>query len=105
MTGPGASQNLNFQPDTPTIGPGLTRLMKISIELKDEDRSKLLQMATEQPDRGLAELVSEAIDRYLRSQERSELRKEKTTALRGCISSEQADGFRETLAKIRSSWR
>ncbi len=79
--------------------------MKISVELKDEDRSKLLQMATEQPDRGLAELVSEAIDLYLRSQERSELGKEKSAGLRGGISDEDADGFRETLSKIRSSWR
>lgn len=79
--------------------------MKVTVELKDEDRSRLLQLAAQDPDKDLARLVAEAIQFFLDSHSLESSRKERVEALRGCLSEEEAKAFSEALGRIRSSWR
>ena len=79
--------------------------MRTTIEISDENRSKLLELAARRGEKGFSHLVDEAVTRYLGGLEEREKAKKKAIALKGSLLASEADALRENTKKIRGSWR
>jgi predicted DNA-binding protein len=79
--------------------------MRTTVEINDEHRAKLLQLAARRGDKGFSRIIAEAIERYLAELESSEAARRKALSLCGSLSRREADRLRADSAKIRQSWR
>ena len=79
--------------------------MRTTVELKPGQRSALLALAARRGQKGFSELVSEAIEQYLRGEQDRERRRVELLSLAGSLSVEDADELRRTACSLRESWR
>ena len=79
--------------------------MRTTIELSDENRSKLLQLAARRGEKGSSHLVDEAVARCLGGSEEREKAKKKAIALIGSLRASEAEDLRANTKKIRGKWR
>jgi hypothetical protein len=79
--------------------------MRTTIELKDESRAKLLEMAARRGEKGFSTIIDEALDLYLRAAEAGEGRRRAALALRGRLGAGAADRLRSVASALRGAWR
>ncbi len=80
--------------------------MRTTIEMRDDHRAKLLEIAARRGEKGFSKLVEEAIEDYLkREQEDRETRAREFQKYCGILSKERADQLREEVRRIREFWR
>ena len=79
--------------------------MRTTIEIDDEHRSKLLELAARRGEKGFSRIIAQAIESYLKSVKRSESVRREALKLRGAFSPNEADRLRTTTSEIRRSWR
>ena len=81
--------------------------MRTTIEITDEQRAGLLELAAQRGRKGFSFLVREAIERYLATEGVAGRRRKVEAALEvlGTLSEEEADRLEEARRKIRESWR
>ena len=79
--------------------------MRTTVEISDEQRAQLLQMAAQRGEKGFTSLIREALDLYM-NQHRAR-REAVASALRvkGSFSDEEADALRASVEKLREAWR
>jgi hypothetical protein len=78
--------------------------MRTTVEIKDEQRAKLLELAGRRGEKGFSTLIQEAIDLYLAGQQRVEAI-ERAKALQGFLRPEEADELEAATRRIREDWR
>jgi metal-responsive CopG/Arc/MetJ family transcriptional regulator len=78
--------------------------MRTTIEIPDSQRARLLELAARRGEKGFSSLVREALELYLRDQQRYHA-VERAAGLRGCLSAEEAADLEAATARIRSQWR
>jgi predicted transcriptional regulator len=79
--------------------------MRTTIELRDEHRARLLELAERRGEKGFSKLVAEALDEYLqREGSRGDVR-ERALAARGSLSEEAGEALRREAARLREHWR
>lgn len=79
--------------------------MRTTIELSDEHRARLLDLAARRGEKGFSGLVGEALDEYLRREERREELRRRALATRGSLSEEDGEALRREVARLRERWR
>jgi predicted transcriptional regulator len=79
--------------------------MRTTIELKDEHRAKLLEIAARRREKGFSNIIAEAVEAYLRGVESDAPLREEALLQRGCLSEEDAERLRAHAASLRESWR
>ncbi|MDD5308047.1 MAG: hypothetical protein PHU25_12060 [Deltaproteobacteria bacterium] len=79
--------------------------MRTTIDVKDEQRAKLLQLAARRGVKGFSALVQEALDEYLERTEDRADRIEAALAAQGALKGKDADELAETCRALRRSWR
>lgn len=79
--------------------------MRTTIELNDESRARLLEIAARRGEKGFSRLIDEAVDLYLRTEQADEARRQAALALRGTLGGRAADRLRAETAGLRESWR
>ena len=79
--------------------------MRTTIEISDEQRAKLVEMAARRGEKGFSRLVQEALDRYLADEGGRKARVEAALALGGSLSDKAADALEESVNEVRSAWR
>jgi hypothetical protein len=79
--------------------------MRTTVEITDEHRAKLLELAARRGEKGFSSVLEEAISHYLQNIAEEDKRLRKAQALRGSLSRAQADHLRRTIAEIRKKWR
>jgi predicted transcriptional regulator len=79
--------------------------VRTTIELKDETRAKLLEIAGRRGEKGFSGIIGEAVEIYLRTQGADEARRRAALALRGALGGAQAERLRRAAAGLRESWR
>lgn len=79
--------------------------MRTTIEITDEQRARLLELAARRGEKGFSRLIQEALDQYLRALD--ERREARTLALglRGSFKADEAERLRDETARLRGSWR
>ena len=79
--------------------------MRTTVEIPDEQRARLLQLASERGEKGFSRLVQEAVELYLRE---NQARRERVAAARatlGSLSETEAESLRESVRNLRKRWR
>ena len=79
--------------------------MRTTVEIPDEQRARLLELAAERGEKGFSRLVQEALELYLRE---NGARRERVAAARatlGSFSEKDAESLRESVRVLREGWR
>jgi predicted transcriptional regulator len=79
--------------------------MRTTVELSDEIRAKLLELAARRGEKGFSALVEEALERYFDEQEHRVRRVEEARAVLGAMSEEDAGELRDSVHRLRELWR
>lgn len=80
--------------------------MRTTVEISEEIRAKLLELAARRGERGFSTLVEEALERYLREEERRLRRVEEARSVIGAMDDEDARHLEESVRKLRRGpWR
>ena len=79
--------------------------VRTTIELKDEHRARLLELAARRREKGFSGIVAEAVEAYLRALGSDATVREDAVKQRGSLSAEEAERLRAQAASLRESWR
>ena len=79
--------------------------MRTTVEIKNEHRAKLLELAARRGKKGFSDLIEEALELYLDSLQSDEQARRKALATRGSLSAEQTDKLRQCAHELRERWR
>lgn len=79
--------------------------MRTTVELSDEIRAKLLELAARRGERGFSALVEEAVARYLEREERRRRRAEEARSVLGAMEEEDAAELEASVRSLRERWR
>lgn len=79
--------------------------MRTTVEIRDEFRARLLEIAAARGEKGFSGLVEEALRRYLEDEDRQAEARRVALAVQGSLSDDEADELEERAAEIRGSWR
>jgi len=79
--------------------------MRTTIELSFQNRARLLELAARRGQKGISSLIAEAVDIYLMAQVSHKQELEKILALKGSLSSKDAENMRREVLDIRRHWR
>jgi predicted transcriptional regulator len=81
--------------------------MRTTIEITDEQRARLLELAARRGQKGFSLLVREAIEQYLAAEREIERRErmDRAVAVLGTLSEDEAERMEETRRRLRESWR
>jgi len=79
--------------------------MRTTVEISDEQRSRLLELAARRGEKGFSRLVQEALDAYLRAEATLAGPRLRALALRGSISDEDGEHMLATVRELRERWR
>ncbi len=82
-----------------------TRPMRTTIELRDEYRARLLEIAARRGEKGFSGIVEDALEAYLAEEEAMEEARRRALSMRGALSDEDADALRAEARHLRESWR
>jgi predicted transcriptional regulator len=81
------------------------RGVRTTIELKDEHRARLLELAARRGQKGFSDVLAEAIETYLDSLAKDEERRQTALRLRGSLTKKEADDLLAATRSLRGSWR
>lgn len=79
--------------------------MRTTIEIKPEHRAKLLELAARRGAKGFSQLVTEALEAYLRAEIDREAQRRRAARLKGALPAREAQALRTAAAALRRSWR
>ena len=79
--------------------------MRTTIELRDDQRARLLEMAAREGRKGFSHLIQEAVDRFLEEEEGRREEVAEALAMVGSFTPEDAQAFRERTRALRDRWR
>ncbi|MGI8783354.1 MAG: hypothetical protein ACR2L2_06870 [Acidobacteriota bacterium] len=79
--------------------------MRTTIEVKEEHRAKLLELAARRGEKGFSSVIAEAIEAHLGAEHERTLRRRRALQLRGSFSAREISSLREDSSKLRKSWR
>lgn len=79
--------------------------MRRTVELKDEHRAKLLELAARRGEKGFSDLLAEAIDVYLETLSREDDTRKIALGLQGSLTGKDVDELRKATGLLRKSWR
>lgn len=75
------------------------------MEIPDEQRARLLNLAARRGEKGFSHLIQEAIANYLEEIERRESLVEDALSVIGTLDEEAADELEVAVRRIREFWR
>ena len=79
--------------------------MRTTVELSDELRARLLELAARRGERGFSALVEEAVSRYLDELERKAEVTEKALSAIGSLGDEDGEALEDSVRALRETWR
>jgi hypothetical protein len=79
--------------------------MRTTIELKDEYRAKLLELAARRGEKGFSRIIEQAVAAYLKAAAANEELRQRALGLQGVLGKREAEKLRAATAALRESWR
>jgi hypothetical protein len=73
--------------------------------MKPEHRARFLELAAARGEKGLSNVVSDALDLYLKAQENRDRNVVEALATKGSLGETEADALVDRTQRIRSDWR
>lgn len=79
--------------------------MRTTIELRDDQRARLLEVAAREGRKGFSHLIQEAVDRFLEDEKRRGEEVAAALEMVGSLAPEDARALRERTRELREHWR
>ena len=79
--------------------------MRTTIELRDEHRARLLELAARRGEMGFSALIAEALDAYLGGMVDQQRRVAAALRVQGTLPAKEAARMRAEIRPVRESWR
>ena len=79
--------------------------MRTTIEITDEQRSKLLEAAAKRGGKGFSSIIQEALDHYFQAAAGRRERVERAVKVLGTLAEPSADRLEKDVCQLRRSWR
>lgn len=79
--------------------------MRTTVELSDEVRAKLLEMAARRGERGFSALVEEAVARFLEEDEERRRAALRARSVLGTLNEDDANDLEASVHRLRERWR
>ena len=79
--------------------------MRTTIEIRDDQRARLLEIAARRGEKGFSGLIQEAVDRYLEDLVAHEDRVREALAMIGALDEDEANHLEDAVRQLRGSWR
>jgi len=79
--------------------------MRTTVELRDDQRARLLEIAAQEGRKGFSHLIQEAVDRFLDEESERQEEVARATAIIGSLGPEEAEALRERTRALRERWR
>ena len=79
--------------------------MRTTIEIRDDLRARLLEIAARRGEKGFSAIVEEALERYLYRNADSDRLRRAALAVGGSLTDDEAAELEERTREIRESWR
>lgn len=79
--------------------------MRTTVEIRDEYRAKLLELAARRGEKGFSGLVQEAVAKYLAEAERREDTVRDAQQVIGKLTEAEARALEEAVRTLRARWR
>ncbi|HJS42801.1 MAG TPA: ribbon-helix-helix protein, CopG family [Gemmatimonadales bacterium] len=79
--------------------------MRTTIELPDELRAKLLELAARRGEKGFSALVTEAVARYVADESRRADRVREAVSTLGSLDDAAAAALEASIRELRATWR
>jgi hypothetical protein len=80
-------------------------LMRTTIEIKDDHRARLVELAARRGAKGFSSIVAEALESHLRHLAARDEARTRALRLKGVLSQKEADRIRKDARDLRESWR
>lgn len=79
--------------------------MRTTIEIRDDLRGALLELAAKRGEKGFSRLVCEAIEQYVAAEPRRDELRKRALRMQGALDSREAEALQERVRAIREVWR
>lgn len=81
--------------------------MRTTVEITDEQRARLLELAARRGEKGFSRIVQEALDRYLEEEavDAQNARAKQALAVLGTLDGKDADALEARVRALRDHWR
>ena len=80
-------------------------VMRTTVELSDESRAKLMELAARRGERGFSALVEEAVVRYLAEEDERRRLSERAREVLGTLDEDTAHDLASSIEALRRRWR
>lgn len=80
-------------------------LMRTTVEIRVDQRARLLELAARRREKGFSGLVQEALDTYFERVDDRQTMVKDAVAVLGTLNEEAARHLEATAAELRGSWR
>jgi hypothetical protein len=79
--------------------------MKTTVDLREDHRARLLELAARRREKGFSGVLAEAVELYLASVERDEAARRAAVELRGTLTDSEAEELRQVSRRLGEPWR
>jgi hypothetical protein len=79
--------------------------MRTTVEISDEQRGRLLELAARRGEKGFSKIVQEALDAYLQAAGGLDEPRRLALTLRGSVNDEDAEAMLSAVRELREHWR
>jgi hypothetical protein len=79
--------------------------MRTTIEITDEQRSRLLEAAARRGEKGFSSIIQEALDHYFEAAADRRKRVDRGIGVLGTLPEPSADRLEKDVRQLRRSWR
>ena len=79
--------------------------MRTTVEIRDEQRARLLELAARKGEKGFSRLIQEALDLYLRHLDDREAETQTALETLGSLDQKEAARLRQSVGRLRDTWR
>ena len=80
-------------------------IMRTTVEITDEQRARLLDLAARRGEKGFSKLVQEALDRFMDEVEQNDRRVRDALSVLGKLDEKGARELEGTIEHLRQTWR
>jgi len=79
--------------------------MRTTVEIHDEHRGKLLELAAQRGEKGFSRIVNEALEQFFAAATERRQKLDAAIAALGSFDEEEADALEASVGRLRASWR
>lgn len=102
---PPGNKRLGMEVNEVTYGPSDKPHSDRTVELSDESRARLRELAASRGENDISDLIREAVEFFLKHRAEEEKRLTEALSALGSLSDAEAERLRDSVRRLRETWR